>query len=173
MALKIKEIGYRSEHINIDSLDKLNVFINSLDVLFDINNEIWVVESSGKKCWRCRLYLSPKGEDFIEMSFSDDDHILDKISNKNIKYIRFKINRAKLEIDFSNIINEIEPFNYASEIISKFNKEIKRVKEDLEILKLNGISLDIRINDGYDFHDFDVSYDRTKDVVDYYYQFYK
>ena len=39
-----------------------------------------------------------------------------------------------------------------------FNK----IKNDLAFLNINGISIDIRVNNGYDFHDFDVSYDETK-----------
>ncbi len=33
---------------------------------------------------------------------------------------------------------------------------------------INGISLDVRINNGYVFHDFDVSYENVEKVINYY-----
>ena len=55
----------------------------------------------------------------------------------------------------------------------KAYNEIENVKDDLKLLKLSFISLDIRVNDGYDFHDFDVVYDKVADVIDFYMKFYK
>lgn len=54
LALKIRQTGYRSEHMNINSEDNLNNFIKNLDNIFEEDNEIWVVSSSVIECWRCR-----------------------------------------------------------------------------------------------------------------------
>ena len=39
---------------------------------------------------------------------------------------------------------------------------------DLNFIGIDGISLDVRVDSGYDFHDFDVSYENIKKVIDYY-----
>ena len=48
------------------------------------------------------------------------------------------------------------------------NKYTNKIKKDLEIINIDAISIDCRVNDGYDFHDFDVSYGDVQKVVDYY-----
>ena len=56
LALKIKQEGYRSEHININSEENLNEFFRNIDNIFSEDNEIWIVSSSVIECWRCRIY---------------------------------------------------------------------------------------------------------------------
>ena len=50
LALKIKQSGYRSEHINITSEKDLDNFIKNLNNIYDKDNEIWIVSSSIIKC---------------------------------------------------------------------------------------------------------------------------
>ena len=55
-----------------------------------------------------------------------------------------------------------------NDLYNKYGDVIKGVKHDLKILNINSISLDVRINEGYDFHDFDASFDDAKKMIDYY-----
>ena len=59
--------------------------------------------------------------------------------------------------------------NYiACDIFNKYSDVIKDVVYDLDFLNIDDICFDVRINNGYDFHDFDVSFDDTKKIIDYY-----
>lgn len=172
LALKIKQTGYRSEHININSDEDLKCFIEGIDNIFDKDNEIWVVESSVIECWRGRIFLSrDKSKDTIEMAYSYDDHILDHLdSETNIPHIRYQRMNDLFEVVDSNLdedkYSEIDII--VKDILSKYSTNLKAVKEDIDTLGIDGISIDVRVNNGYDFHDFDVSYDDTKKVMDYY-----
>lgn len=172
IVLKIKEKGYRSEHININSEEKLNDFINNISSIYGKNNEIWVVSSSVIECWRCRIYLSNNDKsDILEMAYSIDDHILDHIdSNETTPYICYKKNNKLFEISNTNLEKSIiEQTNQIKEdMIRKYDDILNKVKTDMKTLKIDGISLDVRVNNGYDFHDFDVSYKDVEKVVNYY-----
>ena len=104
LVLKVKPIGFKSEHIIIKSNEDLNDFLFNVSSLFESdvlggNNEVWVISSSVIECWRCRIYLSHSGDDIIEMAYSYDDHILDHIDfNGNVPYICYKINGEYLDI---------------------------------------------------------------------------
>ena len=178
LILKINKTGFRSQHININSKEDFDNTINIIDEIFGNDNEIWVVRSSVKDCWRCRLYLSNEIEniDRFEMAFSSNDHILDNLFGTNeeidIPFIRYerKFGNNCFTIEKSNLtdMQEKETRKIIENVFSKYSKQIRHVKEDLEILGLNGISFDIRYDDGYDFHDIDVSYGDIKKVINYY-----
>ena len=178
LLLKIKKAGFRSEHINIKTQSDLDMFLKNVNSVFDVDNEIWVVESSVKECWRCRLYLTNDiaSNDRFEMAYSNNDHALDSLCDSENKlstpFIRFekRLDETKFKVNQSNldIETEKEAKVIFEDICLKFNNQIKNVKQDLDILGLNGISLDVRVNNGYDFHDFDVSYSDIKKVIDYY-----
>lgn len=172
LALKIRQTGYRSEHININSEDDLNNFIKNLDNIFEEDNEIWVVSSSVIECWRIRIYLSSNSaNDSIEMAYSYDDHILDHIgSDLEVPYVcyqrvenNFKISNTNLKDDKMKESNSI-----IEDILYKYSNKFKEIKEDLDFIGIDGISLDIRVDNGYDFHDFDVIYGDVEKVINYY-----
>lgn len=171
LALKIKQTGYKSEHININSDDDLQNFITNVQNIFGEDNEIWIVSSSVIECWRCRIYLSENGEDIFEMAYSYDDHILDHINHENkIPYVRYS--RTNFKFNLSNTNTEGEKYMEANSIIQdildKYSDKFNMIKEDLNFIGVEGISLDIRVNNGYDFHDFDVASGDVKKVINYY-----
>lgn len=172
LALKIKQSGYRSEHINITSEKDLDNFIKNLNNIYDKDNEIWIVSSSIIKCWRCRIYLSNNdSNDTIEMAYSYDDHILDHIgSNSKVPYICYRKQGKNFKILNTNLKeNETKKTSLIiQDILSKYSSNLKEIKEDLNFIGINGISLDVRVNNGYDFHDFDVSYESIEKVINYY-----
>lgn len=174
LALKIKKIGYRSEHINIDSDEKFNNFIKNLNDILNDDNEIWIVSSSVIDCWRCRIYISnnnSNNNDMIEMAYSHDDHILDDIgSDLKVPYIYYQKEKNDFKILNTNLNeNKIKETNFIiKDILSKYSNELKKVKEDLDFIGITGISLDVRVNNGYDFHDFDVAYGDIEKVIKYY-----
>ena len=173
LLLKIKPTGFRSEHIDINNEKDFQETINNLDAIFDKKNEIWVVESSSKECWRCRIYLNSSTfeKDRIEMAYSFDDHILDHIGNnkKDVPYILFEknINLKVIETNLSRQKQE-EVGKIVQDIYGHFADEFRKIKEDMELLQTNAISLDVRVDNGYDFHDFDVGYNDVKKVIDFY-----
>lgn len=82
------------------------------------------------------------------MAYSYDDHILDHIvSNSKVPYICYQKQGKNFKI---------------------LNTNLKEIKEDLNFIDIDGISLDVRVNNGYDFHDFDVSYESIEKVINYY-----
>lgn len=82
------------------------------------------------------------------MAYSYDDHILDHIgSNSKVPYICYRKQGKNFKI---------------------LNTNLKEIKEDLNFIDIDGISLDVRVNNGYDFHDFDVSYESIEKVINYY-----
>lgn len=172
LALKIKRRGFRSEHILIKSKEDLINFIDNLNNYYGENNEIWVVDSSVIECWRCRIYLtSDDANDVIEMAYSYDDHILDNISSDSkVPYARYKKEKTNYILCSSSLEQERldETNRIIEDILNKYSTELRRVKEDLQTIGIKGISLDVRVNNGYDFHDFDVSYSDIKKVIDYY-----
>lgn len=171
LALKIRQIGYRSEHININSEDDLNNFIKNLDNIFEEDNEIWVVSSSVVECWRCRIYLSNSAYDLIEMAYSYDDHILDHIgSDLEVPYICYQKVENNFKILNTNLKDDRmkESKLIIQDILYKYANKFKEIKEDLDFIGIDGISLDIRVNNGYDFHDFDVTYGDVEKVINYY-----
>ena len=172
LALKIKQTGYRSEHMIIKSEEDLNNFINNLDNIYEDDNEIWIVSSSVVECWRCRFYLSNgNNNDSIEMAYSYDDHILDHIDkDSTTPYIFFQRTGNSFRVLETNLEDDkIQETNLIiQDILSKYSNKIRQVKEDLDFIGIDGISLDIRVNNGYDFHDFDVTYGNVDKVVNYY-----
>jgi len=176
LVLKVKPIGFKTEHINIKSIDDLNGFLCNVSGLFDsdifgVYNEIWVVSSSILKCWRCRIGFLNDGSELIEMAYSFDDHILDHIDFKSgIPYICYRMKNERLGIINSNLKRKIigETNFIVNDLYNKYGDVIKGVKHDLKFLNVNSISLDVRINEGYDFHDFDASFDDVKKMIDYY-----
>src|SRR5574344_1639534 len=92
LGLKVQTHGYNSQHILIKSLSEFKEFINQIDKIFDEFCEIWIITSCGEYCWRCRAYFSLTNDEYIEMVYSDDDHILDHMNDINEeKYIRYSI----------------------------------------------------------------------------------
>ena len=177
LVLKIKQNEYRSEHITITNPSEYTNFVNNVDSIFGTDNEIWVVQSSVKDCWRCRIYLNADrfSPDRFEMAFSKDDHILDHIDSeikKSLPYVLFM-----RESIFSNFTVEESTLDNATlqksqeilkDVLYKYSSNFVKIKKDLEIMNIDAISIDCRVNDGYDFHDFDVSYGDVQKVVDYY-----
>lgn len=173
LILKVKKTGYRSIHYIIDNDKKINKLKETIDDILNKKDELWVINSSIKYCWRCRLALSLNNEDFIEMAYSNDDHILNNIENINkVKYINYNFRNNKI-IKTNLNKKDIEETSYiVNDIKNKFMKEINKVKENMNILNVSVISLDIRVDNGYDFHDFDVAYDKIEKVIDYYIKLY-
>ena len=172
LSLKVKQKGYRSEHINIDTEKSLNEFKENIDNIFSKDNEIWIVSSSVEECWRCRIYLSRDSlNDRIEMAYSYDDHILDHINSiKEVPYVYYKLEDNNFLVSNTNLTKEKiqETLLIIKDIFSKYYVNFKNIKEDLDFIGLKGISLDVRINKGYDFHDFDVSYEDIPKIINYY-----
>lgn len=176
LALKVKPIGFKSEHMKISSIIELNDFLSNISSLFDSDilcsdNEIWVVSSSVIECWRCRIYLSRVGQDIIEMAYSYDDHILDHIDFKSdVPYISYTFKNGELSVFKKNLDKKrtMESNFIVNDIFRRYLNIFKSVTHDLECLNINGICFDVRVNNGYDFHDFDVSFDDTKKIIDYY-----
>ena len=172
LSLKVKQKGYRSEHININTEKLLNEFKENIDNIFSEENEIWIVSSSVNECWRCRIYLSSDDtNDRIEMAYSYDDHILDHINlNNEVPYIYYKFENNNFLVSNTNLSKENtqETLLIIKDIFSKYYVNFKNIKKDLDFIGINGISLDVRINNGYDFHDFDVSYEDISKVINYY-----
>ena len=172
LALKVRQTGYRSEHIDINSEDDLNSFITNLDNIFEKDNEIWVISSSVIECWRCRVFLSiDSNNDLLEMAYSYDDHILDHIeSNEEVPYICYKKENNIFKISNTNLKEDkLEASNLILQnILRKYSNIFTTIKEDLEFIGIDGISLDIRVDNGYNFHDFDVAYGDVEKVIKYY-----
>lgn len=172
LALKIKPIGYRSEHININSDDKFNDFLKNLDDIYEDRNEIWVVSSSVLECYRCRIYISRNDSNYlVEMAYSNDDHILDHIElDSKVPFIRYQIIKNDIKIINTNMKkNQIkETDSILHDILHKYDDKFKEIKDDLVFIGIDEISLDIRVNNGYDFHDFDVTYGNVEKVINYY-----
>lgn len=172
VALKIKPIGYRSEHININSKDDLEKFLNNLDDIYEDNNEIWITSSSVIDCYRCRIYISNNDSNYLfEMAYSYDDHILDHIGlDSEVPYMYYQIIKNSFKIINTNMNeNQIrETDSILQDILHKYADKFKEIKEDLVFIGIDGISLDIRVNNGYDFHDFDVTYGNVEKVINYY-----
>lgn len=172
LALKVKQTGYRSKHINIKSKLELNNFINNLKNIYQEYKEIWIVSSSIIECWRGRIFLSTKKtNDMIEIAYSNNDHILDNIDSTNdTPYACWKIESSSLQLFKTNLDKKrLQEVNFIiKDIFSKYSKNFKEIKEDLELLGVDAISLDVRANEKYDFHDFDVSAGDTKKIVNYY-----
>lgn len=178
LILKIKKVGFRSEKINITNNTELFEFVNNIDKVFDADNEIWVISSTVLDCWRCRIYLTVNDLEFdkMEMAYSSDDHILDHIKfneNQIVPYVLYSISgsNTKSQIVKSNLdyVKQNETELILKHVLQNFNTQFKQIKEDLRILNINGISLDVRVVDNiYDFHDFDVSYQDVKKVIDFY-----
>ncbi len=106
------------------------------------------------------------------MAYSYDDHILDHINeNVNIPYVCYKKDERYFKAVKSTLNEELQNQSNVNinNVLSRFSNEMKNVREDLEFIGIEGISLDVRINNGYDFHDFDVSYDQVEKVIDYYF----
>ncbi len=105
------------------------------------------------------------------MAYSYDDHILDHISsNSKVPYICYRKQGKNFKILNTNLKeNETKKTNLIiQDILSKYSSNLKEIKEDLNFIGINGISLDVRVNNGYDFHDFDVSYESIEKVINYY-----
>jgi len=172
LALKIKQKGYRSEHININSEEDLNEFFRNINSIFSEDNEIWIVSSSVIECWRCRIYLSNEDiNDRIEMAYSYDDHILDHINlDSKVPYVYYEKENGNFKVLNSNISPQKleEAYLIIKDIFSKYFISFQKIKKDLNFINVKGISLDIRVNNGYDFHDFDVADEDVKKIVEYY-----
>jgi hypothetical protein len=62
----------------------------------------------------------------------------------------------------------LETDSILRDLIHKYADKFKDIKEELDLIGIDGISLDIRVNNGYDFHDFDVTYGDIEKVINYY-----
>ena len=171
LALKVKQTGYSTEHIEIHSDEALDNFLNNIDNIFDVDNEIWVVESSAIECWRCRIYISKNGlNDMVEMAYSFDDHIIDHIdAATNVPYVCYQLD-DKIKVFKSTLADDklVESRRIVEDVLLKYASIFNKVRKDLDYLGINGISLDFRVNNGYNFHDFDVSYENVEKVIKYY-----
>ena len=105
------------------------------------------------------------------MAYSYDDHILDHINSLNeVPYVYYKLEDNNFFVSNTNLTKEKiqETLLIIKDIFSKYYVNFKNIKEDLDFIGLKGISLDVRINKGYDFHDFDVSYEDIQKIINYY-----
>lgn len=172
LVLKVKQSGYRSEHMSISSKTDLDNFVKHIVNIYDKDNEVWVVSSSSIECWRGRIYLSNNtSNDTIEMAYSYDDHILDHIdSSLKVPYVCYKKEGNSFKVSNTNLDNNTLQTTDAisKDILYRYSSEFREIKEDLNFIGIDGISLDVRVDSGYDFHDFDVSYENIKKVIDYY-----
>ena len=172
LVLKVKQSGYRSEHMSISSKTDLDNFVKNIVNIYDKDNEVWVVSSSSIECWRGRIYLSNNNfNDTIEMAYSYDDHILDHIdSSLKVPYVCYKKEGNSFKVSNTNLDNNTLQTTDAilKDILYRYSSEFREIKEDLNFIGIDGISLDVRVDSGYDFHDFDVSYENIKKVIDYY-----
>lgn len=172
LVLKVKQSGYRSEHMSISSKTDLDNFVKNIVNIYDKDNEVWVVSSSSIECWRGRIYLSNNtSNDTIEMAYSYDDHILDHIdSSLKVPYVCYKKEGNSFKVSNTNLDNNTLQTTDAilKDILYRYSSEFREIKEDLNFIGIDGISLDVRVDSGYDFHDFDVSYENIKKVIDYY-----
>lgn len=172
LVLKVKQSGYRSEHMSISSKTDLDNFVRNIVNIYDKDNEVWVVSSSSIECWRGRIYLSNNtSNDTIEMAYSYDDHILDHIdSSLKVPYVCYKKEGNSFKISNTNLDNNTLQTTDAilKDILYRYSSKFREIKEDLNFIGIDGISLDVRVDSGYDFHDFDVSYENIKKVIDYY-----
>ena len=172
LVLRVKQSGYRSEHMSISSKTDLDNFVKNIVNIYDKDNEVWVVSSSSIECWRGRIYLSNNNfNDTIEMAYSCDDHILDHIdSSLKAPYVCYKKEGNNFKVSNTNLDNNTLQITDATlkDILYRYSDKFREIKEDLGFIGIDGISLDVRVNNGYDFHDFDVSYENIKKVIDYY-----
>lgn len=172
LVLRVKQSGYRSEHMSISSKTDLDNFVKNIVNIYDKDNEVWVVSSSSIECWRGRIYLSNNNfNDTIEMAYSCDDHILDHIdSSLKAPYVCYKKEGNNFKVSNTNLDNNTLQIIDATlkDILYRYSDKFCEIKEDLGFIGIDGISLDVRVNNGYDFHDFDVSYENIKKVIDYY-----
>lgn len=173
LVLKVKPTGFRSEHINITNKAEFDEFVKNVDEIFAEENEIWVISSSVVECWRCRFYLSSNidSPDAVEMAKSTDDHILDHMGKADVPFARFEKGLNKTFAVLDTNLNEKdlqECRDIIGDIMAKYSRQFRSIKADMEMLGLPGISLDCRVNNGYDFHDFDVSYGDVYKVMDFY-----
>ena len=172
LVLKVKQSGYRSEHMSISSKTDLDNFVKNIVNIYDKDNEVWVVSRSSIECWRGRIYLSNNNfNDTIEMAYSCDDHILDHIdSSLKAPYVCYKKEGNNFKVSNTNLDNNTLQITDATlkDILYRYSDKFCEIKEDLGFIGIDGISLDVRVNNGYDFHDFDVSYENIKKVIDYY-----
>lgn len=172
LVLRVKQSGYRSEHMSISSKTDLDNFVKNIVNIYDKDNEVWVVSSSSIECWRGRIYLSNNNfNDTIEMAYSCDDHILDHIdSSLKAPYVCYKKEGNNFKVSNTNLDNNTIQITDATlkDILYRYSDKFCEIKEDLGFIGIDGISLDVRVNNGYDFHDFDVSYENIKKVIDYY-----
>ena len=172
LVLKVNQRGYHSEHMNISSKIDLNNFVRNIANIYDEDNELWVVSSSSIECWRGRIYLSNNNfNDTIEMAYSCDDHILDHIdSSLKAPYVCYKKEGNNFKVSNMNLDNNTLQItdDTLKDILYRYSDKFREIKEDLDFIGIDGISLDVRVNNGYDFHDFDVSYENIKKVIDYY-----
>ena len=172
LVLRVKQSGYRSEHMSISSKTDLDNFVKNIVYIYDKDNEVWVVSSSSIECWRGRIYLSNNNfNDTIEMAYSCDDHILDHIdSSLKAPYVCYKKEGNNFKVSNTNLDNNTLQITDATlkDILYRYSDKFCEIKEDLGFIGIDGISLDVRVNNGYDFHDFDVSYENIKKVIDYY-----
>ena len=105
------------------------------------------------------------------MAYSHDDHILDHIGlESKVPYIRYQIIKNSFKIKNTNMKeNQIQEANsIVQDILHKYVDKFKEIKKDLDFIGIDEISLDIRVNNGYDFHDFDVTYGNVEKVINYY-----
>lgn len=168
LVLRVKQSGYRSEHMSISSKTDLDNFVKNIVNIYDKDNEVWVVSSSSIECWRGRIYLSNNNfNDTIEMAYSCDDHI---DSSLKAPYVCYKKEGNNFKVSNTNLDNNTLQITDATlkDILYRYSDKFCEIKEDLGFIGIDGISLDVRVNNGYDFHDFDVSYENIKKVIDYY-----
>ena len=104
------------------------------------------------------------------MAYSYDDHILNLIGpNLKVPHIiikvgdNFKVSNTNLT---DNKINE--SILIIKDILHKYSSKFKEIKKDFDFIGTDGISLEVRVNNGYDFHDFDVVYRDVEKVINYY-----
>ena len=172
LVLKVKQSGYRSEHMSISSKTDLDNFVRNIVNIYDKDNEVWVVSSSSIECWRGRIYLSNNtSNDTIEMAYSYDDHILDHIDSAlKVAYVCYKKEGNGFKVSNTNLDNNTLQTTdvILKDILYRYSSKFREIKEDLNFIGIDGISLDVRVDSGYDFHDFDVSYENIKKVIDYY-----
>ena len=105
------------------------------------------------------------------MAYSYDDHILDHIgSDLEVPYICYQKVENNFKILNTNLKDDRmkESKLIIQDILYKYANKFKEIKEDLDFIGIDGISLDIRVNNGYDFHDFDVTYGDVEKVINYY-----
>jgi len=165
--LKVSKTDYQhSPRVYINNENELDKFINfGVDELFDQYQEAWFVKRAATVQWKCRVIISSDVSvpEIIEMIYCDNDHGLDKYSRHENKYPYVRYQRIFNKSPFKCVAEQnsddiiINVTDKIAREVLKFENVFNNVRQDLEFMGLQFISIDFRVlEDGrLNFHDWD------------------